>query len=769
MNTIIRGRVLGKAGVGISNLFAELWEVDKQGNVIGNIPLLKSITRAEGNFNFDLNQLQKKLPTKSIVLIRNNIAKEIGRIEITTAAIEGKEILFENTNITPNKLLRLWPKPYLPLKQIPADIMDKLEPNFDEGLLLESAPQVIQFSSYVYLWPSPFGIDIEESQTEQSPLAQPFLFGVQVNYRQEWQLVGHALGELLHSLPLAPGEEVSIEVLTWDRNVYRQEEEITSDLQREVEANRQYKDSREVIREVRETTNWYVSGQGKVNVFNIFSVEADPGKYEKETQEIDKDTRSTIVDTTDRAVTKFHNERKTLISSTREFGREEKVTRKLTNTNRSRSVTYHFYEVLRNYKILTSLATPAARPCIFIKQEPPYSIERLQKVEPTDDDFLDVLRWLYWNNHIIAKGLLDKSLAEGLQVLPDLIAFWGVSKVTTDIDEQIVSAAQELVSAIESVIESVENPTEPDIANKQLVKNHINGSSIAWIPTEVLYGDSQMGLTSLRCALQNTGEGRLRTIVERFLKHWNDPRDGYQAVVPQLRNALEMPHLRPYLISPVLYLYQLYYEVIGPDFRKELKDASLETQKNIGKAMRLLRHIADNYLYYFQLIWSAKNPMQYFLELKDTLLTGFSDVYLSDLFDPDLIGIYADYAVFPYKLADSESSLGKLVQNFLDLENLPPWQSEVVLPSNGVVVEPQLGQNTACEPFIEQHRIYDLRLKEMEVEKVHLENERRRRKIEACELDNPDCCPSPETGFLNRLACWLKKRRKGRPDHGKQI
>lgn len=765
MKVILRGKVLGQAGISISNLFVELWKVDEQENIVGNIPLLKSITRADGNFNLDLNQLQNELPTKSIVLFRNNNAEEIGRVDVTTAFIDGKEILFEDTDLTPNKPLGLWPKPYLPLKQIPIEVVGQLKPNHEDGLILERAPQVIQFSSYVYLWPSPFGINTEKPQIDPPPLAQPFLLGVQVNYRQEWQLVGHALGELLHSLPLAPGEEASIEVLTWDRNIYKQEEEITSDLQREVEANRQYKDSREVIREVRETTNWYVSGQGKVNVFEIFSVEADPGKYQKETQNIDKDTRSTIVDTTDRAVTKFHNERKTLISSTREFGREEKVTRKLTNTNRSRSVTYHFYEVLRNYKILTSLASPAARPCIFIKQEPPYSIEILHTVEPTDDDFLDVLRWLYWNNHIIARGLLDNSLAEGLQVLPDLIAFWGVSKLTTDIDEQLISAAQEVVSAIESV----ENPTEPDIGSKRDVQSLIHdplNSPIVWIPTEVLYGDSQLGLTSLRCALQNAGEGRLRTVVERFLKHWNDPRSGYQAVDPRVRESLEMPQHRPYLIGPVLYLYQFYYEVVGPDFRQELKDASLETQKNIGKAMRLIRHVADNYLYYFQLIWSAKNPMQYYLELKDTLLPGFSDVYVSDLFDPDLIGIYADYAVFPYKRADIESALGKLVQNFLDMENLPPWQSEVVLPSNGVIVEPQLGQYTACEPFIEQHRIYDLRLKEIEVEKARLENERRRKKIDVCELENPECCPSPKSGFLSRLACWLRRRRKGGSYHG---
>jgi hypothetical protein len=112
--------------------------------------------------------------------------------------------------------------------------------------------------------------------------------------------------------------------------------------------------------------------------------------------------------------------------------------------------------------------------------------------------------------------------------------------------------------------------------------------------------------------------------------------------------------------------------------------------------------------------------------------------------EPELLGFYADYAIFPYTKAEKDTDLDEIVQSFLDLENEPPRESQVVLPSNGIVVEPQLGDYMACEPFIQQHRLHDLKLKELEVEKARLENERRQKKIELYELDNPECCPSPE-------------------------
>ena len=75
-------------------------------------------------------------------------------------------------------------------------------------------------------------------------------------------------------------------------------------------------------------------------------VDADPGGISRETAEIHRNAQQTILESVDTAGSRLYTQHKTSISTTREFGREDRVTRKVTNTNRCHPVTYLFFEVL---------------------------------------------------------------------------------------------------------------------------------------------------------------------------------------------------------------------------------------------------------------------------------------------------------------------------------------------------------------------------------------------------------------------------------------
>jgi hypothetical protein len=654
---------------------------------------------------------------------------------------------------------KLLDRQYIPLKQIPLSKNDlKLTLSADESLAIETTPQVTYFSTYVYLWPSPFAATSGEEDLEPVPLEQPYLLGAQILHRQEWRLLGHARGELLHSLPLAPGEEASIEIISWDRNVYRRDEEMISDLEREVEQNRVYKDSHEVLREMgnEQSKQWKVGGGFGLNL-GFLKVNAGGGyDAQSHSESLDRSTRNRIVETTDRLSSKIRDQRKTSISSTREFGQEKKVSRKLTNTNRCHTVVYHYYEVLRNYEIATSLASPAARPCIFVKQAHP--IDRVTLLAEPEDygTFLKALRWLYTHSHLIARGLLHRSFYKALELVPDLLAHWslrrGVAATGIDFDPVLTPAVRALVQQVQATWD-----TGFGTARYQL-KLYI-ALCMPWLIAKVLEDQD-----SLKQVLENPDpnkQNELTDSVERFLNTWNY---SYPSVSPEVCQGLyvvESERNRGFLFDPIMRLKTEYTRwVYGPAPGEEPTPDQVQRMRDVSEVVRLLRHIEEHYMHYFQLIWAAKDPDQIQLETNSMYLPD-GTTRLSDVIKPQIVGIYGDYVIFPYTAMEEGAQLAELVQAFLDREAEEPNQSEAVLPTNGIATEPQLGEFTACEPFIQEHRIHDLKLKELEVRTAEMENRRRSKKIRNCELENPDCCPSEKYGFFHRLLCRLRGGTEG--------
>jgi len=655
------------------------------------------------------------------------------------------------------KYMQIWPRDYVPLELIPAEIQTKLATTRGNDFFIQNVPLVEQFSVFSYLWPSPLLGEDNENAENALPLEQPYLLGAQLRYKQEWHLLGHARGELLHSLPLAPGEETTIDVLTWDRNVYKREEEIKQDLEREVRENQTFKDSREVVREIQRTSKFYMSGKGSVNILKIVQINADPGGLSSETVRTAKGSKQTIVEATQTTSSKLHNQRKTSISTTREFGSEERVSRKLSNTNRCHPVTYHFYEILRSYNVSTSLASPAARPCIFVKQQAPISRSELL-VEPFEyHAFLKALRWMHYNSHLIARSLLDRSFYSGLEVLPQLVAYWSLRRglaTTGNFDYELQPFVRSLVYGTNEVHLAVLIPWDPSTTGLYSFKQYIENQA-PWIFESILTNSN-----SLANILESNNEGELTQAVDMFLTQFAQH---YPVMNQNFKDLFESAHFKHYIHDPLIALKTEFSKLIyGPEPGEEPDPQHLALMKDVAEAMRLMRHIEQNHLHYFQQIWADKDPGQWMIEASNLQLPGSDNNSdrLSDVIEPTLLGFYVDYAVFPYTKATQDSLVAQLVESFLALEDEPATDIDVVLPTNGIVCESQLGESNACEEFIQQHRKHDLELRAHEVEKADLDNRRRNRKLANCELENPECCPSEKYGFFHRLLCKFK----GNPD-----
>src|SRR6266545_1362774 len=69
-------------------------------------------------------------------------------------------------------------------------------------------------------------------------------------FRQRWELLGYSRGALLSSLSLAPQEETTIEVFSWDRRKRSTEVAAATEAETTTEASESSRDSREVLHEV---------------------------------------------------------------------------------------------------------------------------------------------------------------------------------------------------------------------------------------------------------------------------------------------------------------------------------------------------------------------------------------------------------------------------------------------------------------------------------------------------------------------------------------
>lgn len=179
-----------------------------------------------------------------------------------------------------------------------------------------------------------------------------------VPFEQSWELLGYTRGRLVKSFTLAPGEEQTVEVFTWDRVKTELESTTSAESEQTSEANSTRRDAQDVTRDVARQTSFQLSTGGKV-AFNVakmvdvdMSTNVDAGEKVNETCNT---ASHTIAEATAHSVGKVRTSRSVKITESREYGSEERVTRKLRNPNTFHTLNLPFFEMLAHYRVVTRL------------------------------------------------------------------------------------------------------------------------------------------------------------------------------------------------------------------------------------------------------------------------------------------------------------------------------------------------------------------------------------------------------------------------------
>ena len=232
-------------------------------------------------------------------------------------------------------------------------------------------------------------------------------------WKQRWELLGYSRGLLLHSLSLAPQEETTIELFTWDRRKRSLEQESEAEAEETFERADITKDTSDVVQEMTNSNEFQVQADARVRVtYPVVNAEIGGQLSNKQNvARISKRTSQHLAESTIKAATRVKTRRKTRITELAEFGREERVTRKVKNANMCHALNLDYFEVVANYSITVRFAEEDAALCVLVDMP-----DEILRIPLSDAATCRV------HEQALRAALLDRGLAPGFDAARFLAA-----------------------------------------------------------------------------------------------------------------------------------------------------------------------------------------------------------------------------------------------------------------------------------------------------------------------------------------------------------
>jgi len=186
-------------------------------------------------------------------------------------------------------------------------------------------------------------------------------------FEQTWELLGYSKGSLVSSINLAPLEEMTIEVFTWEKYKVEEEKTFGTEYEFNQEVNTMAKADTTISRDLKESMDGSLSANGDISVpTEYFTLGADVGGEVSQAVEegLNSDV-NLITDGTIKSAEKFKTNHQVKIVQTHETGEENRAIRKLRNSNSNLTLTFNYFEILENYRVTTEVKD-ASKYCILV-------------------------------------------------------------------------------------------------------------------------------------------------------------------------------------------------------------------------------------------------------------------------------------------------------------------------------------------------------------------------------------------------------------------
>jgi hypothetical protein len=198
--------------------------------------------------------------------------------------------------------------------------------------------------------------------------------GYVVEYTTEWFSVGHSLGQLIYSLPLAPGEVVKLAIVDWSRSDTATRTEDTGfseSLTHDQLRDRSLTESvHAVLTEVQQGHSFMagaalsVAGAYGGIAAGLTGAIGGGSSTSEGTRDLSAQTTQHISDAFHQASTAMRELRSTVVVQSTQSEKSDLKTRVVANYNHSHALTMLYYEVLRHYRVVTRVAS--SRPALLV-------------------------------------------------------------------------------------------------------------------------------------------------------------------------------------------------------------------------------------------------------------------------------------------------------------------------------------------------------------------------------------------------------------------
>lgn len=258
-------------------------------------------------------------------------------------------------------------------------------------------------------------IDISPALSADFGFSSPAV-GARLTFEQSWFAQGFALGNLLHSLALAPGESTRIAVLDWSRRTSAASSESISESERltnETTHNRAVSEVQDAV--AKETQSGFSHAEssatteeagggfglalgpvliGGAGGIGHSTTSADSFSSSSGSRNLSASMSQKVMDTTQQAASSARNRRASIVQEVSQQEHESVSTRIVANYNHMHALTIQYYEVVELYRVSVALN----------------EVERLLFVPVKLLEFTDVVVRKYQG--ILARAALDRRALE---------------------------------------------------------------------------------------------------------------------------------------------------------------------------------------------------------------------------------------------------------------------------------------------------------------------------------------------------------------------
>ncbi len=566
------------------------------------------------------------------------------------------------------------------------------------------------------------GIDVADI-VAATLMAQPAV-GAILTYRQSWFQQGLALGQLLHSLALAPGESTRIALVDWTRRVRATSDEVTEQLEAlsaSTERNRSISEvtsavAREAQQGFSETSSSASAEQSAQTAGSAGIGVAKPGILGALKEAVfgsdrsDIGVRSTgtssanstntgwassrasssgertltgemmqnVADRTQQAANSTRNRRATAVTESSQSESEKLSTRVVTNYNHMHALSVLYFEVVQVYRVVVEVAR--ATPALFLPMKlvsfSESVIRRYRSVIAAAGLIPEVRALAFaranqlaieaprrtgpWNPSFL--GQIKQTLGAKAANPNDAVVHLPLQELKL---VQVGSSDQDFFDRFSGIVVTMANGTRhtASIANRFEAHSGWTGQYGAGLPLADAREVAAIDLIQKNSDFEGT--------IDLLLSF-----DGRQQNGQTWSTVLDVPILALGLTI------QCRKEKVTPAFRMS---------PAIGDA-DLIDHLEENALHYSSAIWRSLDAAAITTLLGTYKLNGQR---LIEVIDPVPAAVSGNYLVFRF-YGDLGTEAWEALKDKLG-EDAAPREDMVPLPSGGVFAEAVLGRSNAAE------------------------------------------------------------------------